>query len=63
MSSFFPVCFLEFLFHSLILSLKILSHSKLKLVNEDLLEGIEIILLIEDEHGFLVVNGINRTKA
>ena len=45
------------------LPLKILSYRKLKLVNEDLLEGIEIILFVEDKHGLLVVNGIYRAEA
>ena len=42
--------------------LKIFSYCKLKLVDEDLLEGIEIVLLVENEHSLLVVNGINRAE-
>ena len=41
------------------LTLKILSYRKLKLVDEDLLEGIEVVLLVENEHRLLVVNGID----
>ena len=42
--------------------LKILSYRELKLVNENLFEGIQIILLIEYKHGLLVVNRIYRAK-
>ena len=42
--------------------LKILSYRKLKLVNENLFEGIQIILLLEYKHGLLVVNRIYRAK-
>ena len=42
-----------------VLPLKILSYRKLKLVDEDLLEGIEVVLLVENEHRLLVVNGID----
>ena len=41
-----------------VLFLKILLYRKLELVDEDLLEGIEIVLLVEDEHRLLVVNRI-----
>ena len=41
---------------------EILPHSKLKLLDENLLEGVEVVLLVEDKHGFLVVDGINRAK-
>ena len=43
-------------------SLKILSYRKLKLVDEDLLEGINAILFVEDKHCFLVVDGIYRAE-
>ena len=43
-------------------SLKVFSDGKLKLVDEDLLKGMEAVLLVEDEHGFLVVYGIDRTE-
>ncbi len=43
-------------------ALKIRSHSKLKLLNEDLLEGRDIVLLIEHQHNFLVINRINRPE-
>ena len=39
--------------------LKVLSYCKLKLVDEDLLEGIEIVLLVENEHSFLIVDRID----
>ena len=42
---------------------KILSYGELKLVDEDLLEGIEIILLVENKHRVLVVKWIDRAKA
>ena len=41
-----------------VLFLKILLYRKLELVDEDLLEGIEIVLLIEDKHRLLVVDRI-----
>ena len=37
-------------------SLKILSYRKFKLVNENLLEGIEVVLLVKDKHCLLVVD-------
>ena len=43
--------------------LKILSYCELKLVDEYLLEGIEIVLFIEDEHRLLVIKGIDRAEA
>lgn len=42
--------------------LEILSYGKLKLVNEDLLECIEVVLLVENKHRLLVVNRINSAK-
>ena len=41
-----------------VLFLKILLYRKLELVDEDLLEGIEVVLLIENEHRLLVVDRI-----
>ena len=41
---------------------KILPHGKVKLVDEYLLEGIQIVLLVEDKHGLLVVDRVNRTE-
>ena len=41
-----------------VLFLKILLYRKLKLVDEDLLEGIEIVLLVEDKHRLLVIDRI-----
>ena len=41
-----------------VLFLKILLYRKLELVDEDLLEGIEVVLLVEDKHSFLVINRI-----
>ena len=41
---------------------KILPYRKVKLVDEYLLEGIQVVLLIEDEHRLLVVDGVNRTE-
>lgn len=41
---------------------EILPHGKVKLVDEYLFEGIQIVLLVEDEHRFLVVDGVNRTE-
>jgi hypothetical protein len=40
---------------------KILPHGKVKLVDEYLLEGIQTVLLVEDKHCLLVVDGVNRT--
>ena len=40
-------------------SLEILPYRKLILIDEDLLESIKVVLLIEDKHGFLVVNRID----
>ena len=34
---------------------RILLHGKFKLLDEDLLEGVEVILLIENEHCFLEI--------
>ena len=45
-----------------VLPLEILSYRELKLVDEDLLEGIEVVLLVENEHRLLVVNGIDRAE-
>ena len=42
--------------------LEILSYSKLKLINENLLEGIEVVLLLEDKHRLLIVNRIDRAE-
>ena len=42
--------------------LKILLHRKVKLVDENLLEGIQVVLFIEDEHCLLVVDGVNRAE-
>ena len=42
-----------------LLPLEILPYCKFKLIDEDLLESIKVVLLIEDEHGFLVVNRVN----
>jgi len=42
--------------------LKVLPHGKFKLVDENLLEGIQVILLVEDEHRLLVIDGVNRTE-
>ena len=50
-------------FNSIYSTLKILSYRKLKLVDEYLLEGIEIVLFIEDEHRLLVIKGIDRAEA
>ena len=36
--------------------LKILFYRKLKLVDEYLFKGIQIILLVEDKHSFFIVN-------
>ena len=44
------------------MKLEIRPDGKFKLVDEDPLESIEIILLIENEHGFLVVNGIHGSE-
>ena len=41
---------------------KILPHGKVKLVDEYLLEGIQTVLLVEDKHCLLVVDGVNRTE-
>ena len=41
---------------------KRLPHRKVKLVDENLLEGIQIVLLVEDKHCLLVVDGVNRTE-
>ena len=41
---------------------KVLPHSKIELVDENLLEGIQIVLLVKDEHCLLVVDGVNRTE-
>jgi hypothetical protein len=43
--------------------LKVLSYCKLKLVDEDLLEGIEIVLLVENKHSLFVVDRIDRAEA
>jgi hypothetical protein len=43
-------------------TLKVLPYGKVKLVDENLLEGIQIVLLIEDEHCLLIVYGVNRPK-
>lgn len=42
---------------------KILSNSKFELVDENLLESIDIVLLVENEHRLLVVNRIDRPEA
>lgn len=39
--------------------LEIFANSKLKLIHKDLLEGIQIILLIEYQHCLLVIDRIN----
>ena len=39
--------------------LEVLPYRKLKLIDEDLLESIKVVLLIEDKHGLLVVNRVN----
>lgn len=36
--------------------LKVFSHSKLVLIDKDLLESIEIILFVKNQHGFLIIN-------
>ena len=43
-------------------SLKILSYRELELVDENLFEGIDIVLLVEDKHGLLVIDRINRAE-
>jgi hypothetical protein len=43
-------------------TLEVFPHSKVKLVNENLFESIQIILLVEDEHCLLVVDGVNRAE-
>ena len=53
----------EFLVICVLLELKVLSYRKLKLVDEDLLESIEIVLLVEYKHRLLVVDRINRAEA
>ena len=42
--------------------LEILLYGKLKLFDEDLFESADVVLFVEDEHGFFVVNGIYRTE-
>ena len=44
-------------------NLKILPYGELELLHEDLLESIEVVLFVEDEHGFLVVDGVDRAEA
>ena len=41
------------------LDLEVLPYCKLKLIDEDLLESIKVVLFIEDKHGLLVVNRVN----
>ena len=42
--------------------LKISLHGKLKLINENFLNSTYIILLVENEHGFLILNSVYRSK-
>lgn len=42
--------------------LKILSHRKLILLDEYLFEGVDVVLLVEDEHGLFVVYGVNAAE-
>ena len=42
--------------------LEVFLHSKVKLLNENLFESIQIILLAENEHCLLVVDGVNRAE-
>ena len=42
--------------------LEVFLHSKVKLLNENLFESIQIILLVENEHCLLVVDGVNRAE-
>ena len=37
-------------------------NGKGELFNEDLLESGDIVLLVEDEHGFFVIHGVNCTE-
>lgn len=41
--------------------LEIFLHGELELLDEYLLEGVEIVLLIKDQHCFLVVDGNAQT--
>ena len=53
----------ESLFHDVMFFLKILSYCELKLVDENLLESIEIVLLVKYKHGLLVVDRVDRAEA
>lgn len=50
------------MFFSMIRELKIRFHGKTKLVNENLLEGRNVVLFVKQKHGLFVIYAVHRAE-